>query len=365
MNSADCNRLPENSTIMRVASLIAVIAVVCLSSACSDSPQETDSTSSQRLLISGAGATFPAPLYESWIEHFETTDSNVDFEYERTGSGEGIRRFVAGDVDFGASDAAISADEARRVERGARLIPATAGMVVLAYNIPGVDDGLRLPRDVYVDIFRGDIWRWDDPRIVAANPNLELPSKLIQVVGRRDSSGTTFAFTNHLAAVNEEWRQEPGVGKLIDWPGGAMTSPGNSGVAQRIRITLGSIGYMEYGFAQRLGLPMAILENRAGFFVSPSPASGQQGLALDEREIPTDLRLFVTDPGADNAYPIVSYSWLLLYETYPDPRKPAALKQAISWGLSEEGQSVAEQMGYIPLPNAIADRSLDILRQID
>lgn len=314
-------------------------------------------------VIHGAGATFPEPLYTRWFNEYEKTHGEVKIVYEGVGSGEGIERFIAGEVDFGASDAAMNDSDMVQVERGVHVLPATAGMVVLAYNIPGVEDGLKLPRDVYVDIFRGEIWRWDDPRIAAANPELDLPSKLIQVVGRRDSSGTTFAFTNHLAAVDQAWRAGPGVGKVIDWPGGAVTGRGNEGVAHKIKISQGAIGYVEYGFAKRLGLPMALLQNQAGEYITPSAQSGQSALAEGSQDASDDLRIFITDPAATDAYPIVSYSWLLLYDQYDNRETVSTLKDVITWGLTD-GQAVAEQMGYIPLPDTIAMRATQVLDRI-
>lgn len=314
-------------------------------------------------VIQGAGATFPEPLYSRWFKEYEKTHGDVNIVYEGVGSGEGIQRFIAGEVDFGASDAAMNDEEMDQVKRGVHLLPATAGMVVLAYNIPDVEDGLKLPRDVYVDIFRGEIWRWDDPRIAAANPELNLPSKLIQVVGRRDSSGTTYAFTNHLAAVDKAWRADPGVGKAIDWPGGAVTGSGNEGVAQKIMISQGAIGYVEYGFAKRLGLPMAILQNQAGEYVAPSARSGQAALAEGSQQTQDDLRIFITDPETTDAYPIVSYSWLLLYNQYDNSQTVNALKDVIAWGL-KDGQTVAQEMGYIPLPDTITLRASQVLEQI-
>lgn len=255
--------------------------------------------------------------------------------------------------------------EIARVEQGVRLIPATAGMVVLAYNLPGVSGELRLPRDVYVDIFLGKIWRWDDPRIAAANPHLALPPKLIQVVVRRDSSGTTYAFTNHLSAISRLWQEQgPGTGKQIDWPGGAMTGSGNEGVAQKVKISQGSIGYMKYGFAKRLGLPMAVLQNKAGEFVRPDASSGRAALAeAATAGLPDNLRLFVPDPDGRDSYPIVSLSWILLYGNYPNADKAAALRQVLTWGLTE-GQPIAEAMGYIPLPEMIAARATQTVAHI-
>ena len=317
-------------------------------------------------MISGAGATFPAPLYQRWIIDYRAVRPDLTFTYDAKGSGEGVKRFLAGTVDFGASDAALSDAELKQVDpqRGAVMIPMTAGMVVLAYNIPGVAEGLTLSRDLYVDIFAGRIRRWDDPRIAAANPGLALPDKAIVTVVRRDSSGTTFAMTNHLASVDPWWAdQGPGVGKLVDWPGNAMTASGNAGVAQRVKITDGAIGYMEYEFAERLGLPIATLQNKAGQMIIPSPAAGQAALAALP-DIPADLRVFVPDPAGPDAYPIVSCSWLLLNEHYPDPAKAAALKEALTWGL-DQGQSVAKDLGYVPLPAALiaaAGAALDRVR---
>ncbi len=239
----------------------------------------------------------------------------------------------------------------------------TAGEVVIAYHIPDVSGELRLPRDVYVNIFLGRISRWNDPRIVAANPGIHLPSKRIQVVARRDSSGTTFAFTKHLSMVSDAWRDGPGTGKLIDWPGGAMIALGNEGVAQRLKITEYSIGYLEYGFAWRLGLPMAVIENQAGEFVAPGAAGGKAALDAAAEDIPDDLRLFLPDPPGRSAYPIVSLTWLLLNKTYSAPGKAAALRQAVDWGLGE-GQTLAEEMGYIPLADSLIHRARLALNEI-
>jgi phosphate transport system substrate-binding protein len=230
-------------------------------------------------------------------------------------------------------------------------------MIVLAYNLPGVEGELRLPRDVYAGIFQAKIDRWDDDRIKAANPGLDLPAKLIQPVVRRDSSGTTFAFTNHLSAISPIWAEEgPGTGKLIDWPGAAMTALGNEGVAQKVKISHGSIGYMEYGFARRLGLPVATLQNKTGAYIKPSAESGRAALAAAAADLPDDLRLFIPDAEGPGSYPIVSLSWILLRAAYGDPAKANALTEAITQGLTE-GQEIAEEMGYIPLPEEIVSKA--------
>lgn len=329
----------------------ALVGAVLIAGCGGEDLAETVATDGGKLVVQGAGATFPEPLYRRWIDEYSETATDVEFRYEGVGSGEGIRRFLAEEVDFGASDAAMSDEDLAEVgERGVMMVPMTAGMVVLAYNLPGVD-GLRLPRDVVVDIFAGKIGYWDDRRIEQANPGFELPHRGITPVVRRDSSGTTFILTNHLSAADEWWRTEgPGIGKQIDWPGKAMQVNYNAGVAERVRISEGSIGYMEYEFADRLGLPIAVLQNKAGEYVKPSPAAGTAALASAE-DIPDDLRVFVPDPPGAAAYPIVSYTWLLLYQRYSEPAKVTALRDAIEWGLSDAGQQVAESMRYIPLPD--------------
>ena len=328
-------------------------------------PQETaDTASAGQKVVRGAGATFPQPLYERWIDEYSKSNPGAKFEYDGVGSGEGVKRFIAGEVDFGASDAAMKDSEIAQVERGVALLPMTAGMVVLGYNLPGFEGELKLPRDVYVDIMLGNIYRWDDPRIAAANPDAVMPPRLIQVVARRDSSGTTFAFTNHLGTVSEEWRNGPGVGTLIDWPGGAVTGSGNAGVAQKIKITNNSIGYLEFGFAKRIGLSVATLQNQSGAYVSPSTSSGQQALAAGSQDTGDDLRIYVPDPPGEQSYPIVSYTWLLAYRSYPDAETARAVREAVTWGL-DNGQPLAEEMGYIPLPETVRQRALAVVDQIN
>ncbi|MFZ1430437.1 MAG: phosphate ABC transporter substrate-binding protein PstS [Geminicoccaceae bacterium] len=312
------------------------------------------------IALQGAGATFPAPLYAAWIEQFHRVHPGIKVAYDAVGSGEGVRRFTAGAVDFAASDAAMTDAQIAAVDRGVRLIPATAGMVVLAYNLPGLEAQLKLPHNVYPAILAGEISRWSDPRIVAANPGLTLPNSTIAIVARLDSSGTTFALTNNLSAVSPSWQSRHGAATRIDWPSGAMLVRGNEGVAGRIKVTEGAIGYVEYGFARRLGLPMAELENRAGTYVAATPESGIQALAETVAEMPDNLRIFVGDPGGAASYPIVTYSWLILYDRYQDAEREAAVLAFVRWGLTE-GQQQGAELGYIPLPQSVIDRALATL----
>ena len=315
-----------------------------------------------RVVIQGAGATFPAPLYKKWIGVFTAQNPDVAVEYKEVGSGEGVQRFLAQTIDFGASDAAMTDEQMAKVANGARLVPATAGMVVLAYNLSGVD-GLKLSREVYADIFLRRIVKWNDPRIQAVNPELKLPNRSIVIAARQDRSGTTFALANHLSAISMDWQRGPGVGYAVDWSGRAMLARGNEGVAGLVKSSEGAIGYMEYGFAERLRLPMAWLQNRNGKYVAPTDRSGQAALASNISQMPDNLRLYLPDPQGDDSYPIVSLTWLLLYERYPDQQKSAALKRFVSWGLSS-GQSYGPELGYIALPADVASRSRAALERI-
>ena len=332
----------------RVAALASALCFLAAASALKPS-------SAEAVELHGAGSTFIAPLMDGWINYFENLQLDINIRYDAIGSGKGAARFEAGAVNFAASDNYVPAAELSKVERGFIQLPSAAGMIVLAYNLPGVKGRLNLPRDVYVDMFLGKIRSWDDPRIRAANPNLHLPPISIAIVGRRDSSGTTYAFTDHLAAVSKEWGAKPGVGRTVEWPHVAMLASGNEGVASRIRIAQGAIGYVEYGFALRLGLPMAALENKEGQFVAPSPQSGAAALAPTANVELDRLDQASLDPAGAKAYPIVTYTWLLFYRSYPK-EQAAAAASFLDFAL-DEGQSYAPYFGYLPLPAPVVERA--------
>ena len=320
-------------------------------------PVSADPSAKGQVELRGAGATFPAPLYQKWIDVYTQANPNISIKYQGVGSGEGSQLFLEQKVDFGASDAALSDAQIAQAKAGVTLVPTTAGIIVLAYNLPDVKGTLKLSRDVYADIFAGKIRQWDDPRIQALNPDLKLPKQTITLVARKDSSGTTYALTNHLSTISEAWRtQGPGVGKVIEWPGISTVARGNEGVAGRIKHSWGSIGYVEYGFAKRLGLPMVYLQNKAGRYVEPGPQSGQAALAANVNQIPSNLRLFLPDPDGENSYPIITLTWLLLHNHYVEPQKGVALKGFVDWALTD-GQRFSGDMGYIPLPADLAMRA--------
>jgi phosphate transport system substrate-binding protein len=319
------------------------------------------------VLIKGAGATFPAPLYEKWFALFMSSHPDVAIEYEAVGSGAGIERFIGKGVDeekrvdFGASDAAMTDAETAMVERGARMVPMTASGVVLAYNIPGLQGELRLSREAYTGIFLGKIKDWSDPVIRECNPDLRLPKMTITAVVRSDGSGTTFAFTKHLDAISSEWRQRYGPATLVNWPGRAMRAKGNEGVAGLVLQSEGSIGYMGLGFAQRLGLKVAVIENKAGNYIVPGTESALA--SIGSAVLPENLRLFLPDPDGPESYPIVTLTWVLLYDKYDDPRKARDIKELFNWCL-HAGQAYSEQLGYLPLTRQIVESSAAALDKL-
>ena len=303
------------------------------------------------ITLQGSGASFPAPLYSRWFKDFGAQNANVRVNYQATGSGAGVKAFIAGQTDFGASDAAMTDAEIKEAKDNVLLLPVTAGSIVLAYNLPGITD-LKLSREAYVGIFLGEIKTWNDPKIKASNPGAKLPTTTIAPVHRSDGSGTTFVFTQHLSAINEKWKKGPGAGTSVEWPGG-VAGKKNDGVAALISQTPGAIGYIEYGFAISSKQPMATLENKGGKFVAPTLASAAS--ALQKVELPADMRAWVTDPEGDEAYPIVTYTWILAKKKYEDAAKAKALKEVLKWSLSE-GQKTSESLQYVALPEAIATR---------
>jgi phosphate transport system substrate-binding protein len=311
--------------------------------------------------LQGSGATFPAPLYKRWFLEYYRANPDVQVSYQAIGSGAGVRQFTEQLGDFGASDAAMSDAEIAGVKRGVLLLPMTAGSIVLAYNVPGVSEPLKLSRDAYVRIFLGEITSWDHEAIGKTNPGVQLPALEITVVRRADGSGTTFAFTNHLSAISSAWKNGPGTGKSVVWPHG-IGGRGNAGVTALIQQTPGSIGYLEFGYAELAKLPMAVLENQSGQFIAPSAASGKA--ALVGATIPADLRIFIPDPHGKDAYPIITYTWMLCYKKYADADKSRTLKSVLRYCLTD-GQTIAGELGYIPLPEGVATSVLAAVEQIE
>jgi phosphate transport system substrate-binding protein len=331
--------------------------------------------------LQGSGATFPAPLYKRWFLEFYEKNPDVRVSYQAIGSGAGIRQFIEGLTVFGASDAAMTDKEIAAAEKAhgekVVLLPMTAGSVAVCYNIPGLPKDhppLRLSREVLADVFLGEIDSWDDSRIQADNPGLQLPAAPISTVHRSEGSGTTYAFTNHLQAISKTWREKVGkAGKSWGAPGG-LGAKGNNGVAALIEQTPGAIGYVEFGYAEMTKLPMAAVQNKAGRFVQPDPTSGQAALAAgrfpDDAQMKANktpeaarFRLFIADPAGEKSYPVVTYTWMLLLKRYPG-KQAGALKKVLHYCLSD-GQKVSNELGYIPLPEKVATMIRAAVDQIE
>ncbi len=310
--------------------------------------------------LQGAGATFPAPLYQRWIAEFTKANPDVQINYQGIGSGAGIKNFTQGLVDFGASDAAMTDEEIAKVKQGVVLIPATAGSVVLAYNLPGVTD-LKLTRAAYAGIFLGNIKKWTDPEITKSNPGVKLPNIAITPCQRSDGSGTNFVFTQHLSAISPEFKDKVGKGTTVTWPIG-VAGKGNDGVTALVKQTPGAIGYVEYGYAIQNKLSFAELQNRAGEFVKATPESGAATLATTQFP-PNTLRAWPVDPEGKSVYPIATFTWLLLYKTGNDKPKLPYLEKFVTYGLTD-GQQFADSLGYIPLPKEVVDKALAALKEV-
>lgn len=310
--------------------------------------------------LQGSGATFPAPLYKRWFLEYYQQHSDTRVNYSPIGSGAGIRQFTSGLVNFGASDAGMSKKEIEKLPPeygGVLLLPMTAGCIVLSYNLPGLSAPVRLSRHAYIDIFLRQITSWRDPEIVKDNPGIDLPEQNITVVTRADSSGTTFAFTTHMDAVAKSLgiKWEPGVDKSVHWKE-SIAAQGNDGVAALIQLTPGAIGYIEYGYAELSGLPMAALENQAHQFVAPDAEGTAGHKALEGAAIPADLQIKVPDPPASDAYPIVTYTWLLFRKEYDSAQTADALKAILRYAVDDEQQGTAQKLGYLKLPSDVVDR---------
>lgn len=318
------------------------------------SPILTESADAQRVItLNGAGATFPAPLYERWSREFTRANPTIRVNYQAIGSGGGIRQTIAQTVDFGGSDAAMTDAQIAQVPRGIILVPTAGGAVVLAYNLPGVAN-LRLPRAVYPEIFTGRLTNWNDPRIAQANPGVSLPNLPIRPVVRADSSGTTFIFTNNLSAVNPYFRGRVGVGTAPRWTGiNPLAGRGNAGVAALVQRTRGAVGYVELSYAQENRLSVAQLQNKPGQFVAPSIQTTED--ALETVTFPENFRVFVADP--DRGYPIAGMTWMMVYRRYPDAAKANAIKTWIRWCLTE-GQRINNTLAYTRVPAAVAQRAI-------
>ena len=304
--------------------------------------------------LTGAGATFPYPLYSKWFNEY-ATKTGVKINYQSIGSGGGIRQLSEQTVDFGATDAPMSDAELAKAKGGAVLhIPTVLGAVVVTYNVPELKRPLRLDGAALADVFLGKITKWNDARLVALNPGMKLPATDILVVHRSDGSGTSYVFTDYLATVSPAWATAPGRGKEVQWPVG-LGAKGNEGVAGQVKQTPGSIGYVELAYAKQNKLAYADLRNAKGQFVTPSIEAVTAAAAGAAAKLPsnTDYRVSIVNATGAGAYPISSFTWLLVYKTQSDGGKAKKLVDFVRWALTD-GEKAAASLDYAPLPPAMA-----------
>jgi len=298
------------------------------------------------VMLNGAGATFPNPLYSKWNAEYAKAFPNIKINYQSIGSGGGIRQIIAGTVDFGASDAPMKEDESKQAPGKLLHIPTTIGAVVISYSVPEVTETLKLSPEVLADIYLGKIKKWNDPKIAADNQGAKLPAKDISVAYRTDGSGTTNIFTDYLSAVSPEWKDKVGAGKSVKWPVG-LGAKGNEGVTAAFKTTPYTIGYIERAYATQNKLPMAELKNKAGKFIAPTTAA--MSAAAEDVEMPPELYVSLVNSASEAAYPITGYTYMLVYADAKDATKGEAIAKYLWWGL-HDGQKFCEALDYAPLP---------------
>ena len=312
----------------------------------------------ESLLINGAGATFPYPIYSKWFSEYNKLHKDVQINYQSIGSGGGIKQITERTVDFGASDAPMSNEEMQKAP-GIQHIPTVMGAVVVVYNVPGLES-LRLSPEALANIFLGKITQWNDAAIAKDNPGAKLPASAIAVVHRSDGSGTTAVFTDYLAKVSPEWKSGPGAGKSVNWPAG-LGGKGNEGVTGTVKSTEGGIGYVELAYANQNKLSMADLKSKDGGWVKASLESVSAAGA--KAEIPDDYRVSITNAPGQNAYPISAFTYLLVYKDQPDAKKGEALLNFLWWA-EHDGQKMASSLDYAPLPSALVKKVEGTLKSI-
>jgi phosphate transport system substrate-binding protein len=316
-------------------------------------------TASAQMMINGAGATFPYPIYSKWFDEYAKVDPSVRFNYQSIGSGGGQKQIMAQTVDFGASDGPMSDDNLAKAPGKLLHIPTVAGANVVAYNLPG-DPALKFDADTIAGIFLGNIKKWNDPKITALNAGVSLPDKDIVVVHRSDGSGTTYIWTDYLSKISPEWKSKVGTNTSVNWPTG-IGGKGNEGVAGQIKQTPGALGYVELIYAIQNKMPYAEVKNAAGEFIKPTLESITAALAT--AEIPDDFRFSMTNAPGIGAYPICGATWLLVYEQQKDPAKGKKLVEFLKWAATK-GEGMAKSLDYAPLPESIQQRVLKRIEDI-
>jgi phosphate transport system substrate-binding protein len=348
------NHFQETSNVTRTKAILAAATALLALTACN---------STKTTQLAGAGSTFVYPAMGRWTADYQQAHKDVQINYQSIGSGGGIQQVKSGTVDFGASDAALT-DEQLAAMKPVLQLPESAGPVCITYNLPQLKQPLHLSPEALAGIFLGTIKSWQDTVIKSANPGVELPKSGLSVIHRADSSGTTSIFTTYLAEVSKDWASKVGKGTQVSWPAG-NGGKGSEGVTGQLRQTPGSIGYVELTYAQQNNLPIAAIENQAGHFVQPSPASTTAAINGFLNQLQQDPRLPIVNPpaGASEAYPIAGLTFLIVPKDGTDVDKRQALKNFIKY-IVTDGQNVASSLNYAPLPDSVKQNDLNLLNQM-
>ncbi len=315
----------------------------------------TSALCTAQVFITGAGATFPYPIYSKWFNEYHKLHPDVQINYQSIGSGGGIRQITEGTVDFGASDGPMNDEQLRefRQKRGFGVLhfPTVLGAVVVTYNVPGISESLNLTPQIIAGIYLGRITKWNDPVLASANPKVKFPNSDIVVIHRSDGSGTTYCWTDYLSKVSEEWKAKVGKGTSVNWPVG-LGGKGNEGVSGQVRQTTGSIGYVELIYAVQNNLPYARVRNAAGEFIKPDLASTTAAAAGAAGNMPEDFRVSIANAPGREAYPICTFTWLLIPERIRDAAKHKAIADFLNWMLTS-GQDMTAALTYARLPGQV------------
>ena len=343
----------------QLSTLAATITLATLPIGCTPKPTATtpekaasSSSTATEVTLSGAGSTFAQPLYEKYSKEIKKDLPEIKINYQGIGSGGGVKQTIAGTVDFGASDAAMTDEEIGKVPGGVLMIPTSGGAVSVVYNLAGVED-LKLSNPVLIGIFTGKITSWNDPQIAKENPGAKLPAGSIKPVVRADGSGTSFIFTNHISSISPEFKTAVGASKDPKWAASFLKGKGNPGVASLVKQTPGSIGYVEYEVALKNKLASASVQNGSGAYIAPSPKAANEALA--DVKFPENFRIF--DVNSPKGYPIVGLTWLLVPKTHKDAAKAKATKDMVKWMLTT-GQKFNSELNYTSIPDAVATRAI-------
>lgn len=335
-----------------LTALVAVLAVGALGTVVVGQAQQ----------ISGAGASFPFPIYAKWFSEYNKLHPNVQINYQSIGSGGGIKQLSAQTVFFGASDGPMTDEQLKSAPAPILHFPTVLGAVVPVYNIDGVTQQLRFTGPLLADIYLGNVRKWNDPKIAAVNPGVKFPAQDIAVVHRSDGSGTTYIWCDFLSKVSPEYKQKVGVSTSVNWPAG-VGAKGNEGVSGLVRQTPGAIGYVELIYALQTKTPYAAVQNKSGAFVTASLESVSAAAASASASMPADFRVSITNADGQNAYPIASFTWILLYREPTDKQRTKVMVDFMKWALSD-GQKLASELGYAPLPKEVVDKEILALQKI-